>query len=78
MSSFFLQGWSRQGFDAKVDSRFSPLPGMRAGMLPAEAANPEPDQVSPSEVSAVPIYNKLVFANGVCEGDHCLRQLPTP
>mmetsp|Transcript_45267 Transcript_45267/g.105645 ORF Transcript_45267/g.105645 Transcript_45267/m.105645 type:complete len:404 (+) Transcript_45267:36-1247(+) len=29
-------------------------------------------------VSAVPIYNKLVFANGVCDGNECLRRFPYP
>lgn len=29
-------------------------------------------------VSAVPIYNKLVFAQGVCDGAGCLRKYPYP
>ncbi|CAK9054094.1 unnamed protein product [Durusdinium trenchii] len=29
-------------------------------------------------VSAVPIYNKLVFAEGVCDGKACLRKYPYP
>lgn len=29
-------------------------------------------------VSAVPIYNKLVFAEGVCDGKACLRKYPFP
>ena len=29
-------------------------------------------------VSAVPIYNKLVFAKGVCDGKVCLRKYPYP
>lgn len=29
-------------------------------------------------VSAIPIYNKLVFATGVCDGKACLRKYPFP
>lgn len=29
-------------------------------------------------VSAVPIYNKLVFAEGVCDGKACLKKYPYP
>ena len=29
-------------------------------------------------VSAIPIYNKLVFATGVCDGRACLRKYPFP
>ena len=29
-------------------------------------------------VSAVPIYNKLVFAEGLCDGKTCLRKFPFP